>query len=395
MSNDPNTDALTDSTNEPSGLSHLSSASILSSAAARPSRDNADGRWPRVVVYGAGAVGCYFGARLAQAGAPVTLIARPAHVAAIRRDGLLFESAGTQRHIAIDADSEPGALREGDIVLFCVKTRDTAEGARALAPLLRPGAIVVSLQNGVDNVPVMREAGVDALGAVVYVAASMPSPGHLLHGGRGDLVVGEFGCPPAPGKAAAIGGQASTGEHAPSARAATVAALFERAGVACRLEADVRSELWIKLVMNCAFNAISALGRSNYGRMLADADTRALMRALITECVAVAQADGVPIAGSEEQYGAAMRLGEAMAPANSSTAQDLARGRPTEIDSLNGYVARQGTKLGVATPVNQALATLVRLLERAPRVDATAEVPADFMNEEGRQQGVQDRDPFA
>lgn len=347
MSHDPNTDAL---------------PNILSGPATGASRDIPNGHWPRVAVYGAGAVGCYFGARLAQAGAPVTLIARPAHVAAIRREGLLFESAGKRRHIAIPADSEPGAVRESDIVLFCVKTRDTAEGARALAPLLRPGAIAVSLQNGVDNVPVMREAGVDALGAVVYVAASMPAPGHLLHGGRGDLVVGEFGCSPSPGKR-------STGEHAASARARTVAALFERAGVACRLEVDIRSELWTKLVMNCAFNAISALGRSNYGRMLADTDTRALMHALVTECVAVAQADGVRLPGIDEQYEAAMRLGEAMAPASSSTAQDLARGRPTEIDSLNGYVARRGAKLGVATPANQALATLVRLLEQAPDGD--------------------------
>src|SRR5690606_7944730 len=140
-------------------------------------------RRPRVAVYGAGAVGCFFGAKLAEAGAPVTLIGRAAHVDAIRRDGLLFESPGATRRVRIAADTGPGSVRDADLVLFCVKTRDTDDGARALAPLLRANAIVASLQNGVDNVPRLREAGVDALAAVVYVATSMPAPGHLLHAG--------------------------------------------------------------------------------------------------------------------------------------------------------------------------------------------------------------------
>jgi len=306
--------------------------------------------WPRVAVYGAGAVGCYFGARLADAGAPVTLIARAAHVAAIRRDGLLFESGGQQRRMTIAADTSTEPVRQADIVLFCVKTRDTAEGARALVPLLKPGATVVSLQNGVDNVPRMREAGVDALGAVVYVAASMPAPGHLLHSGRGDLVVGEYG-----------------GQATPSARAATVSGMFERAGVRCRLVADVRAELWTKLVMNCVFNAMSAVGRSRYGPLVERPDTRAVARDLVDECVAVAQAEGIAVADADTLYDAAIKLGHAMAPATSSTEQDLSLGRPTEIDSLNGYVAARGEALGVATPVNRALAAMVRLLDVAKR----------------------------
>lgn len=312
--------------------------------------------WPRVAVYGAGAVGCFFGAKLAEAGVPVTLIGRAAHVEAIRRDGLLFDSPGAARRVRVAAETGPEPVRDAQLVLFCVKTRDTAEGARVLAPLLGPDAVVVSLQNGVDNVPRLREAGIDALAAVVYVAASMPAPGHLLHAGRGDLVIGEYGPRGAPGDQAA--------DAQPSARTRTVAAWFEQAGVPCRIEADARGELWVKLVMNCAFNAISALGRSRYGPMVADADVRALMREAIAECVAVAHAEGIAIADVEAQYQAAMRLGEAMREARSSTAQDLERGRPTEIDSLNGYVARRGQALGVATPVSRALSTMVRLREQ-------------------------------
>ncbi len=305
--------------------------------------------WPRVAVYGAGAVGCFFGAKLAEAGAPVTLIGRAAHVEAIRRDGLLFDSPGATRRIRIVAETGPEAVRDADLVLFCVKTRDTADAARALAPLLRADAVPVSLQNGVDNVPKLRDAGIDALTAVVYVATSMPAPGHLLHAGRGDLVIGEYGARPG------------------LTRDRQVADWFERAGVPVRLEADLRGELWTKLVMNCAFNAVSALGRSRYGPMVDDPDVRVLMREAIGECVAVARTDGVAVAGVDALYEATMRLGAAMREASSSTAQDLARGRQTEIDSLNGYVAKRGQALGVATPVNRALTTLVRLAERAER----------------------------
>ncbi len=118
---------------------------------------------------------------------------------------------------------------------------------------------MVSLQNGVDNVPRMREAGVDALGAVVYWRPRFRAPACCA--GRGDLVIGEYGS--APGTA-----------HPASERAQAVARLLERADVPCRVEADVRGELWTKLVMNCAFNAISALGRSRYGPMLDDAGAR-------------------------------------------------------------------------------------------------------------------------
>ncbi|MBN9426248.1 MAG: 2-dehydropantoate 2-reductase [Burkholderiales bacterium] len=322
--------------------------------------------WPRVAVYGAGAVGCYFGARLAEAGAPVTLIARPAHVQAIVRDGLLFESGGVRRSISIDASTDPDAVRTADLVLCCVKSRDIDAAGRALAPLLRDGAVVLSMQNGVDNSERLRAAGVDALPAVVYVATSMPAPGHLVHAGRGDLVLGEYGAVAANGAATvATNGAANLASAVePSPRVQRIAAIFERAGLPCELVADARPALWAKLVMNSAFNAISALTRSRYGPMVGDERIRALMRELIAECVAVAHADGVALDGVEAQFDAAMRLGDVMAQASSSTAQDLAAGRPTEIDALNGFVAERGAALGVAAPVNKALHALVKLLEQ-------------------------------
>ncbi len=310
-------------------------------------------RWPRVVVFGAGAVGCYFGAKLALAGARVTLIGRSTHVDPIRAQGLRFESGGHAQQIAIGADTSSDPLREAELVLLCVKTLDTDAAARTIASLAPPDALVVSMQNGVDNVErIAQAAAVDAMAAVVYVAASMPGPGSLLHGGRGDLVLGEYGAPP-PGAARAAD------------RAQRVAAVFERAAVPCPVSDDVRAALWTKLVMNCVFNAISALAKTRYGAMVADERCRALMGEIVRECCAVAREDGVALPPPEALHDAALQLGQAMSPATSSTEQDLARGKRTEIESLNGYVVRRGEALGVPTPVNRALVTLVRLREGA------------------------------
>ncbi len=303
-----------------------------------------DETWPKVAVLGAGAVGCYFGGMLARAGAPVTLIGRPHHVEALAKDGLWLEGLHVQERIPVGASAAAAAARDAAVVLFAVKSFDTEEAARSLAPHLVPGAVVLSLQNGVDNVERIRAAaGIDALAAVVYVAAAMTGPGRVRHSGRGDLIVGRPG-----------GGRRDEAER--------VAALFERAGVPCAVSDNVEGELWAKVAMNCAFNAVSALGRAKYGRIVADPRAREVLRRAVEETAAVARACGA-VLPEEDLVGAAFRLGEAMSGATSSTAQDIARGRRTEIDSLNGYVARRGAELGVATPVNQALHALVKLLE--------------------------------
>jgi len=329
-------------------------------APASPAPQPGGSPWPRIAVFGAGAVGCWYGARLALAGAPVTLIGRGSHVAAIRERGLILEQGGERVPVTLHADTEPGAVAGAELVLFCVKRRDTETGARAIAPHLRRDAVVVSLQNGVDNVAAIRAAaGIDALAAVVYVACSMAGAGHVRHAGRGDLVLG----------ALRDGSEPPAGGLGPAA-VARVAAVFDRAGVPCPVSADVRVDLWVKLVMNCVFNPVSALGQARYARLVADPEARALMRAVVDECVTVARAEGVALPDTESLLADAMRLGQAMAGATSSTAQDLAAGRPTEIDALNGLVARRGEALGLAVPVNRTLSTLVRLAQgdsQAPR----------------------------
>ena len=306
--------------------------------------------YPRVAVMGAGAVGSFFGGMLARSGAPVTLIGRAAHAQAIAAGGLIVESFRFPRpeRIRVEAATSAEAVRGAQIVLLCVKTLDTESAAQSIAPHLAPDGIVVSMQNGVDNVARIRAAsGIDALGAAVYVAAEMVAPGHVKHTGRGDLIVGPF---PASNHDADV--------------IERVAHCFARAGMPCRLAEDIRGSLWMKMLMNCAYNAISALGRSRYGRMATRAEIREIMRHAIEEAVAVARAEAIPLP-VENFVETGWKLAETMGNATSSTAQDIARGKKTEIDSLNGYIVRRGIALGVPTPVNQTLHGLIKLLEES------------------------------
>jgi 2-dehydropantoate 2-reductase len=300
--------------------------------------------WPRIAVVGAGAVGGYFGGLLARAGAPVVMIGRPAFVEAVKKNGLFLDTLHFQESVRIEAYSELTAVRGAEIVLFCVKTTDNAATARAIAPLLESNAQVLSFQNGVDNVEQIRAAAaIEALPTVVYVGASVPEPGRVKHVGRGDLVFGP---------------KNEETEH--------IAAIFARANVASKISDNIAGELWTKLIWNCALNAVSALGRAKYGQIAASADARRVVETVVHEVLAVARAADIHPPGLEDPKAAiagAFKIAEQMAEALSSTAQDMNRGKRTEIDSLNGYVSRRGAELGVPTPVNHALYALVKLAE--------------------------------
>lgn len=304
---------------------------------------------PAVAVMGAGAVGCYYGGLLALAGAPVTLVGRAAHVDAIRRSGLVIERTGRRDIVALDATTDPAGVAPADLVLVCVKSPDTAAAAAAMTPHLRSDAVLVSLQNGVDNAARIAAVAPQAvLAAVVWVGTYLEGPGIVRHTGRGDLVLG------VPRELA--------GRPGAAASVAPVAAMFERAGVSCPAVADVEAALWTKLVINCAFNAVSALGRARYGRMAAHPATREVMAATVRESVAVARACGVTL--DEAQLLAQVwRTADAMAAQYSSTAQDILRAKPTEIDMLNGYVAERARAAGLDAPVNRTLHALVKLRE--------------------------------
>jgi len=301
--------------------------------------------WPRIAVVGAGAVGGYFGGMFARAGAPIVFVGRKHFADAIESKGLVLDRSHGQERIRIEATTDIGAVRDCSLILFCVKANDTSATAAQMAPFVKPDSIVVCLQNGVDNADKVRAAtNVVAIPAAVYVAVSVPEPSRVKHLARGDLIIGP-----------------------PSKKTTEVAKVFERAGIPCRISENIEGELWVKLLRNCALNAISALGRVHYGEIAQNANAKQLMQNVVDEVLAVAVAARVvmpDIHDRESGMAAAMDLAMQMADAFSSTAQDLNRGRPTEIDALNGYVARRGAELGVPVPVNHALFTLIKLAEQ-------------------------------
>jgi 2-dehydropantoate 2-reductase len=304
----------------------------------------------KIAVMGAGAVGCYYGGMLARAGHEVVLIGRPQHVEAIEHQGLRLETRSFDERIRVAASTQASAVRGAALVLFCVKSTDTESAAAAIKPHLAPDALVLSLQNGVENADHLRALLPQAVAAaVVYIGTEMAGPGHVLHHGRGELVI------------------------EPSKASDAVARALIAAGVPTEISDNVRGALWAKLILNCAYNALSAITQLPYGQLVKGAGITAVMRDIVDECVAVAQADGVTLPGDVDA--AVRKIAETVPGQYSSTAQDLARGKRSEMDHLNGLILRRGAALGIATPANRLLHALVKLIESKRGFEAGAGAP--------------------
>src|SRR4029077_20163081 len=249
--------------------------------------------WPRIAVVGAGAVGGYFGGMFARAGAPIVFVGRKHFADAVNSRGLVLDKSEGQERMRVRAATEMSAVRDCSLILFCVKANDTAATAAQMAAFLRPDATVVCLQNGVDNAHQVRAAAsVVVLSAAVYVAVSMPEPGRVKHLARGDLIIGP-----------------------PSTRTTKVADAFIRAGISCRISDNIEGELWLKLLRNCALNAISALAHVRYGQIVQSDDAKKLMEQIVDEVLAVARAAGVVLPGVDDResgMAAAMELATQM-----------------------------------------------------------------------------------
>ena len=292
----------------------------------------------QVAVIGAGAVGCYYGGLLLRAGHDVTFIGRRTHVDAINAHGLLLDTQVLQGAPAREGGYGTAALASPDLVLFCVKSADTEEAGRSLAGRLRPETSILSLQNGVDNPQRLRGVtGHPVIPAVVYVGSEMAGPGHVRHHGGGDLVIGaspasqtlaETLTQPASRQRSQTTSKGSSGASSSQLR---LQRAFGRGGHLLRTDAG---------------------GRGHEG----------CRRERGAGSVMVARASGVSM--PEDLLERILKIPAAMPNQMSSTAQDLARGKPTEIDFLNGYVVRKGAELGIPTPTNHALQVMVKLAER-------------------------------
>ncbi|NQE48374.1 2-dehydropantoate 2-reductase [Herbaspirillum rubrisubalbicans] len=296
----------------------------------------------KVAVMGAGAVGCYFAGMLARAGHEVVLVGRPLHVEAFNTKGLRLEAKTFDDTIAVQASTDPAIVAGADLVLFCVKSPDTETAGAQLRPHLAPDTLVLTLQNGTDNADRLRTVIPQPVSAaVVYVATEMAGPGHVKHHGRGELVI------------------------EPSARSQQAADALIAAGVPTEISDNVRGALWLKLIINCAYNALSAITQLPYGKLVEGVGVLEVMGHLVNECKAVAAAEGVTLTGDVDV--AIRKIIETMPTQFSSTAQDVARGKPSEIDHLNGFIVRRGQAHGISTPVNLTVHALVKLIESKSR----------------------------
>lgn len=295
----------------------------------------------KIAVIGAGAVGCYYGGLLARAGHAVVLVGRSHHVDAICRDGLLLDTqSGPNRlayRVALEANTDPAAVRGASLVLCCVKSADTEQAARDIGGLVEADALVLSLQNGVENADLLRSiVPCEVVPVSVYAALEMVGAGRVKHHGGGALVIGQ------------------------TARR-DVLQLFSEASIPIQVSDDIQGELWKKLTVNCAYNALSAITSLPYGQLVQHEGVEHVLNDVVAECLAVARKAGVK--EPEGVWDAVVRIAKTMPSQYSSTAQDLKRGRKSEIDHLNGYVIRKGMELSVPTPANRILHSVVKALE--------------------------------
>jgi len=310
----------------------------------------------RIAIVGAGAMGSVMGGLLAKAANEVTLIevSRDA-IDAINRNGLRLENkAGQSETIRLPATDDPGTVGVVDLMLVFVKCYHTEAAAKNALPLIGPQTIVLSLQNGWGNGPrIAAIVGLEKLLlGVCYHSASVLAPGRVLHSGQGKTFIGE------------IDGQLTP-------RLAQVVEVFNIAGIEVTATPTVLKEIWSKLALNVCTLPTSALLRFHAPELVQHEGTLELMRALLREVLAVAQAQKIDL-DFNERWEVITGLLEKLAPtAKASMLQDVEKGRRTEIEVINGAIVEAGRRLGIATPCNDVLVWLVRSLEESfapPRV---------------------------
>jgi 2-dehydropantoate 2-reductase len=285
-------------------------------------------------VIGAGATGAYLAARFADAGIDVSLVARGVSADAIKEQGITLhhpDGTRTTAHPARVLTSATEVSEPVDLVLFCVKGYDTTEAAALVGPLLGATGKVLCLQNGVKNEQILAELfGEDrVLSGVLYIGSERTAPGVISCASPPRVIVGPYG---------------KSGGTADSAAAAE---LFERAAITVTVEPDISRAKWEKFVFNCGLNPLTALTGARLGTILSVPQCEAVFEGLIDEALAVGFAAGAPL---EVESKSRVQQTAARMDISSSMAEDLAAGRPMELDSFSGYVAELGRRHGVPTP---------------------------------------------
>jgi 2-dehydropantoate 2-reductase len=300
----------------------------------------------RIAAMAAGAVGGYFGARMAAAGHDVFFIARGTHLAAIKNNGLKIESVHGDIHLVTpNVTDDPATVGPVDIVLFAVKLWDTEKAAQLAKPLVAPATRVITLQNGVDSVeriaPILGAE--QTVGGAAYIATTIETPGVIKQ--TSSFAMLRFG-------------------RADRRADATLQAFLD-AGLAAKIDiampADINRELWQKFAFLTAMAGSTASLRSSIGPIVADPELRGFFRKLLEEAFAIAKAKGVALDPAYIEERMAFVTGKVEPGMKASMAHDLERGNRLELDWLNGKVRAFGRALNIPTPANDTVFTVLKL----------------------------------
>jgi 2-dehydropantoate 2-reductase len=305
----------------------------------------------RFAIFGAGGLGAYYGARLAEAGHEVGFVARGAQLAALKKDGLKLSSPLGDVHLRNPvATADPGELGVADAVIVAVKTWQLPEAAQAMRPLIGPATMVVPFLNGVEAPDALAAAlgASHVLGGLSKVFSLLESPGVVRHVSPGAYV--EFG----------------ELEGGASQRAEALRAAFARAKVDAKVSEDIRTELWKKLVTVSSWSGLGALARSPMGVLRSIPETRTLIDRAVDEGIAVGLCRGHALYESFKDE--LWRYYDALpAEATASMQRDIMAGKPSELDAWNGAIVRFGAACGVDTPVHAFTYHALLPMERRAR----------------------------
>jgi 2-dehydropantoate 2-reductase len=302
----------------------------------------------QVMVVGAGSVGGFFGAHLAQHHPGVSFLLRPRTLSAVQQRGLTIRSASGSVTVRPPTASDPRSLPQPDLILLAVKAYDLDEVLDQLEPVLTERTVLVTLQNGIDTEDrILARLKRDCvIGGVAYIYSKIAEPGVIDHFKKGAVAIGEL-----------MGHE--------SDRLLQIRDLFTSAQIPCQLSKDIRRTKWEKMCWNCVFNPITVLVDDQVAKAVDHPDMLGVIRQIVGEVMAVSAATKVPLPPDMAEK--VIKWTQEIRDIHTSMYDDWKAGRPTEIDYLNGFIVRRGRELGIPTPVNEALTAMIKVMAAGER----------------------------
>ena len=303
----------------------------------------------QVLMVGAGSVGGFFGAHLAKSNPNVSFLLRPKTLAAVKQHGLTIRSATGSFTVRPRATSDPRELPTPDLIILSVKAYDLEEVMTQVEPVMTDRTTILTLQNGVDTEDrlIARVRRDCVVGGVAFIYSKIAAPGVIDHYKKGTVAIGEL-----------------MGHKSP--RLWAIAEIFKQAGIPCQLTDDIRRTKWEKMCWNCVFNPLTVIIDDKVAKALDHPEMLRVIHQIVGEVAAVAAAVKVPLASDMAEK--VVRWTEELRDIHTSMYDDWKAGRPTEIDYLNGYIAKLGRELGIPTPLNDALTAMVKTITERERI---------------------------